>query len=157
MLIAPAAGRDTSVTIAVRSLIGADRADHDAGGRHDAVVGAQHRGPQPVEPVVEPALVRFVGVAADRGLAASLAVMLASNPCPRALHNKGCLGSCALRLVERLPTGSPTGFPDRLVAACSSAAAPRSRRGTWWIPGRIAGWELRDVRRAPAGRATWWL
>ena len=39
-------------------------AHHDAGGRDDAVVGAEHTGAQPVEPVVEPALVRLVLVRA---------------------------------------------------------------------------------------------
>ena len=39
-------------------------AHHDARGRDDAVVGAEHAGAQPVEPVVEPAVVRLVLVRA---------------------------------------------------------------------------------------------
>ena len=35
-------------------------AHHDARGRDDAVVGAEHAGPEPVEPVVQPTLVRLV-------------------------------------------------------------------------------------------------
>ena len=66
MLSAPAVrAAIPAITIAPLSVGRAGDAHHDAGGRHDAVVGAQHRGAQPVEPgadVVAQVVVEVLGL-----------------------------------------------------------------------------------------------
>ena len=134
---------------------GAGDADHEAGGGHDAVVGAEDRGAQPVQPAAHALAVRLVVVGADRGVDVARGhapddpprrrgpARKASLPTRPPMHGSGPLGHawwCPHR-----PRSGDRHEPIRLLAYVDRhrPAGPRACRG--WLQ----RWRQRRRRLGP--------